>query len=69
MGDPGLAGQVAQADRGRANLGDCLDGGLQQGPPEVAVVEGRASLLAGGVVDMSRAYLGILSLTRSTRER
>jgi hypothetical protein len=46
VGDPGAAGQVAQADRGRADLGDRLEGGLEQGLPEVAVVVG-ASVVAG----------------------
>jgi hypothetical protein len=49
MGDPGPAGQVPQADRGRPDLGDRLDGGVQQGPWEVAVMV-RPSVIAGAGV-------------------
>jgi hypothetical protein len=46
VGDPGAAGQVPQADRGRSDLGDRLGGGLEQGAWEVAVMV-RPSIPAG----------------------
>jgi hypothetical protein len=36
--DPRLSGQFAQADAGGAGLGDGLDGGVEHGSAEVAVV-------------------------------
>jgi hypothetical protein len=49
MGDPGAAGQVPQADRGRPDLGDRLHGGLEQGSWEVAVMVGPSVLAGAGV--------------------
>jgi hypothetical protein len=46
MGDAGPAGQLPEADRGRSDFGDRLNGGLHQGAWEVAVVVG-PSILAG----------------------
>ena len=49
MGDPGAAGQIPEADRGRPDLEDRLEGGLQQGSWEVTVMV-RPSVLAGAGV-------------------
>ena len=48
MGHAGPAGQVPQAERGRPDLLDGLDGGLEQGPREVAVVVGAGVVGSGG---------------------
>src|SRR5512132_741313 len=64
MGDPGPAGQVPQADRGRPDLGDRLDGGLQQGPWEVAVMVGPSIVARPGGCGHCSIISGILPLTR-----
>src|SRR5215217_7234351 len=64
MGDPGPAGQLPQANRGRPNLGDRLDGGLQQDPWEVAVMVGPSIVAHPGGCGHCSIISGILPLTR-----
>src|SRR5215218_3538525 len=56
MGNPGAAGQVPQADRGRPDLGDRLHGGLQPGSWEVAVMVGPSVLARAGSCCHSRDH-------------
>jgi hypothetical protein len=64
MGDPGAAGQVPEADRGRPDLEDRLHGGVQQDPREVAVMVGPSILARPGNCGHSPIIRSILSLTR-----
>src|SRR5215217_3614789 len=67
VGDPGAAGQLAQADRGRSDLGDRLDGGIQQDPWQVAVVVGTSVLAGRRSCGHIQSLPGIFPLTRSTQ--
>src|SRR5215208_6734098 len=68
MGDPGAAGQVPEADRGRSDLEDCLDGGVQQGAWEVAVMVGPSILGCSGSCGHVSIIARMLPLTRSEDE-
>src|SRR5829696_4814270 len=68
MGDPGAAGEVPEADRGRSDLEDCLDGGVQQGAWEVAVMVGPSILGCSGSCGHVSIIARMLPLTRSEDE-
>jgi hypothetical protein len=67
MGDPGAAGQVPEADRSRPDLGDGLDGGLQQGPPKVAVMVGPSVLAWADVSGHARIIANNLAIDKIAR--
>src|SRR5215212_6029768 len=68
MGNPGAAGQVAHAHRGRPDLVDRLDGGLEQDPWEVAVMVGPSILGCSGSCGHVSIIARMLPLTRSEDE-